>query len=309
MAANNVSNYSLGFPILAITNTFTSISPPTSTPKTALSSTTNPPSLTSSSSESDATHSLTSSTSVSSTSASSSSIVPSSISSTISIATSTDNPGAILVSTITESGATLVTTVSSSPSNSQVSFHFIEPTGASIINPHSQPSIPLLVGSILGAVVTFLLLASLVYCLWRRRRIQHEIVVVSPFPGEVRSAEEEPSSMEQRQTTHPAILYEDTRPPKNQRRRIPRPSLPTREPKRARQAPVRIEAPVVAENHREESVETNAEPTPDIDVVIQSENNPTSYRHQDSGWRDLIRSETADGLREVIELPPDYSEV
>ncbi|KAE9398203.1 hypothetical protein BT96DRAFT_40451 [Gymnopus androsaceus JB14] len=303
MAANNVSNYSLGFPILAITNTFTSISPPTSTPKTALSSTTNPPSLTSSSSESDATHSLTSSTSVSFTSASSSSIIPSSISSTISIATSTDNPGAILVSTITESGATLVTTVtSSSPSNSAA-------TGASIINPHSQPSIPLLVGSILGAVVTFLLLASLVYCLWRRRRIQHEIVVVSPFPGEVRSAEEEPSSMEQRQTTHPAILNEDTRPPKNQRRRIPQPGLPTREPKRARQPPVRIEAPVFTESHREESVEINAEPTPDIDLVIQSENNPTAYRHQDSGWRDLTRSETADGLREVIELPPDYSEV
>ncbi|KAE9398208.1 hypothetical protein BT96DRAFT_995100 [Gymnopus androsaceus JB14] len=169
--------------------------------------------------------------------------------------------------------------------------------------------VALLVGSILGAVVAFILLASLVYCLWRRRRIQHEIVVVSPFPREVRSAEEEPSSMEQRQTTHPAILNGETRPPKRQRHRIPRPSLPTREPKRARQAPVRIEAPVVAENHHEESVETNAEPTPDIDVVIQSENNPTSYRHQDSGWRDLIRSEMADGLREVIELPPDYSEV
>lgn len=61
-----------------------------------------------------------------------------------------------------------------------------------------------------------------------------------------------------------------------------------------------------ADHHPAESpLEHNEETTNQTDLI--------TYRHHDSGWRDPIelrsvRNEIVDG-REVIELPPDYSEV
>ncbi|KAE9396563.1 hypothetical protein BT96DRAFT_996572 [Gymnopus androsaceus JB14] len=165
-------------------------------------------------------------------------------------------------------------------------------TGASATPKSSSTKTDMTVGIAIGVVAFVAIFGTLLLVYMRRRRRSfafNNIAVVSPFP-EVRSPGEEPPSIEQRQTTLPAILNEDIPPRKGHRRRIPRPVPPTREPKRAPPDPVRIEA--VTGNHREESMEVIPEPTSD-----------------DSGWRDLVRNETADGLREIIELPPDYSEV
>ncbi|KAE9389532.1 hypothetical protein BT96DRAFT_1025009 [Gymnopus androsaceus JB14] len=164
------------------------------------------------------------------------------------------------------------------------------------------------VGIVIGVVlfVTIFVALLLVYTRRRRRSFAfNKPVIISPFP-EMSSIGDEPSSTEQRKTTLPATLNEDTWPLKGYKRRIPRTVSPTREPKRVPLAPVRVEA--VTENHHNESMEITPQPMPD--VVIQSENNPITYRHQDSGWRPAVQNERDEGLlREVIELPPDYSEV
>jgi len=104
---------------------------------------------------------------------------------------------------------------------------------------------------------------------------------------------------------HPSSSLEQNPEDERHHRGVQIPRFGSRR-KRSPLATVRVE--VVTENHRDGSMEIIPGPTPDM--VIQPESSPIAYRHQDSGWRpSVVRNERPEGLREVIELPPDYSEV
>lgn len=60
------------------------------------------------------------------------------------------------------------------------------------------------------------------------------------------------------------------------------------------------------------SIANRSTPSPQHVEVILNQPDPITYRHQDSGWRDPIEFDGRNQMdqgREVIELPPNYSEV